>query len=615
MKHPFNGLFFASYLSFVLWFVYAISFYFSANTPVAEAAFLEVLQLLGLSAGLAALGALFVCAVCGSLFFLNVFSSRKPAVIKAVVFLLLFCLCLLVIENWFYSLFGFGLKTDDGTVLKIFFAAFAALLAYHAAGVVVYIAERLEVVSWWAIVLLAIVPQLSYWFLETGSQRLIASDRPVSEAKNAINVLLISADGVNAAAMSLYGQKRDTTPFLDSIADELMVFDNAYTNSANTTGSLTAVLTGRSPLVTRVVYPPDLLQDRSSLKSLPALMSPAVHLKTQWAVPHFANASEQGFLHAFERVNGRKMADSDELFSTLALSGMQSWFVKSIYHDQLGVLRDAFGLGELDNPYLQVAASASKESGTLGDEERLQGLLLDLRQATLSDRALFSQVHFMGSHGPMFHPVVRRFSAGVEQVKGWMKPFYLDSILEFDAKLKQIYEALSAAGQLDQTLLIIYSDHGSRWSVTQRIPLLIRLPGAKKAGRYNTNVQLLDVAPTVLAYLGETSPEWMTGSSLLTPEDIPPDRPLYVVSVAKSRKGSEGWVRANDATERFTDANNIDLIYCGQIARADVDTGKLAFRELPFGLSPPPCDRDLPSGLQESQLEEIYRLIGRQADI
>ena len=56
MKHPFNGLFFASYLSFVLWFVYAISFYFSANTPVAEAAFLEVLQLLGLSAGLAALG-------------------------------------------------------------------------------------------------------------------------------------------------------------------------------------------------------------------------------------------------------------------------------------------------------------------------------------------------------------------------------------------------------------------------------------------------------------------------------------------------------------------------------------------------------------------------------
>ena len=611
MKHPFKDLFFASYLSFLLWFVYAISFYFSANTPVAEAAFTEVLQLLGLSAGLAALGALFVCAVVGPFFPLNVLANRKPAVIRTVVFLLLFCVCLLVIENWFYSLFGFSLKTDEGAVLKLFFVAFAALLAHHAGGVVVYLAEKLEVVSWWLIAVLAIVPQFSYWFLETDSQRFVASDRPVSEAKNAINVLLISADGVNATAMSLYGQKRGTTPFLDSIADELMVFENAYTNSANTTGSLTAVLTGRSPLATRVVYPPDLLDDRDNLKSLPALMSPAGYLKTQWAVPHFANASEQGFLHAFERVNGRKIVDSDELFSALALNGLQAWFVKSIYRDQLGVLRDALGLEELDNPYLQVAESATRRAGTLEDEERLQGLLLDLRQAALTDRKLFSHVHFMGSHGPTFHPAVRRFSAGVEQVDGWMKPFYLDSILEFDARLEQIYEALSAAGQLDQTLLIIYSDHGRQWSVTQRIPLLIRLPGAKNAGRYRANVQLLDVAPTVLAYLGEPSPEWMTGTSLLTPEGILPNRMLYAVSVAKSRKGSEGWVRANDTTERFTDVNNIDLIHCGRIARVDVDAGKLAFRQLPSGPSPAPCDRETLPGLQESGLAEINRLMGR----
>ncbi len=63
--------------------------------------------------------------------------------------------------------------------------------------------------------------------------------------------------------------------------------------------------------------------------------------------------------------------------------------------------------------------------------------------------------------------------------------------------------------------------------------------------------------------------------------------------------------------DRLTAANNIDLIHCRQIARPDVDAGKLAFRQLRSGTTPLPCDGDLPSGVQESGLEEIYRLIGR----
>ena len=66
---------------------------------------------------------------------------------------------------------------------------------------------------------------------------------------------MISSDGVSADLMSLYGYDQPSTPFLTSLADELMIFDAAYTNNANTTGSITATLNGISPATTQVIYP------------------------------------------------------------------------------------------------------------------------------------------------------------------------------------------------------------------------------------------------------------------------------------------------------------------------------------------------------------------------
>ena len=52
--------------------------------------------------------------------------------------------------------------------------------------------------------------------------------------------------------------------------------------------------------------------------------------------------------------------------------------------------------------------------------------------------------------------------------------------------------------------------------MNERIPLIIHFPGGDQAGEITQNVQNLDIAPTILDYLGITQPTWMEGESLLT---------------------------------------------------------------------------------------------------
>ncbi|MEL6751125.1 MAG: hypothetical protein AAFO70_03485, partial [Pseudomonadota bacterium] len=52
------------------------------------------------------------------------------------------------------------------------------------------------------------------------------------------DIVIMSADGISAKRMGVYGYERETTPFLSSVADEFLVVENAYTNNVNSRGSV-----------------------------------------------------------------------------------------------------------------------------------------------------------------------------------------------------------------------------------------------------------------------------------------------------------------------------------------------------------------------------------------
>jgi len=93
---------------------------------------------------------------------------------------------------------------------------------------------------------------------------------------------------------------------------------------------------------------------------------------------------------------------------------------------------------------------------------------------------------------------------------------------------RRVFEALERQGSLDDTAIVLSSDHGfflGEWCFWDkrfmhepsiRVPLMIRYPRLIKPGTVVDRMALnLDIAPTILEIAGLKVPEWMQGGSLV----------------------------------------------------------------------------------------------------
>jgi hypothetical protein len=69
---------------------------------------------------------------------------------------------------------------------------------------------------------------------------------------------------------------------------------------------------------------------------------------------------------------------------------------------------------------------------------------------------------------------------------------------------------------------------------------MIRFPNRHPRGSIAANVQLADVAPTMLSYLGATIPAWMDGESLIS-DSLPLTRRIFGVSETQALVGPSGF--------------------------------------------------------------------------
>jgi phosphoglycerol transferase MdoB-like AlkP superfamily enzyme len=150
----------------------------------------------------------------------------------------------------------------------------------------------------------------------------------------------------------------------------------------------------------------------------------------------------------------------------------------------------------------------------------------------------------MGTHGEVFEPPVQVFSKGEEQTEPWMEDFYADTILAYDGYVGKVIDQLKTRGQFDSTILIINTDHNQKWRANERIPLIIHFPDDEYAGRISQNVQNMDIAPTILDYLGLPKPDWMSGESLLD-GDLNSQRLIFSMGTSDSNEYGNDWFRLN----------------------------------------------------------------------
>ncbi|MFN8058613.1 MAG: sulfatase-like hydrolase/transferase [Vicinamibacterales bacterium] len=187
------------------------------------------------------------------------------------------------------------------------------------------------------------------------------------------------------------------------------------------------------------------------------------------------------------------------------------------------VLDARFGLNrdfdEYDDRYGE--AHAGDESG--GAERRGEDVVAPaaawiLQGASRASDPWFAWVHLYDPHEPYRAP--EAYTAG--------RAPYDAEVAYADAMLGRLIEGLSAAGQMDRTLVMVAADHGESlgehgerthgvfaYDATLRVPWVVWL-GPRLAPRDADGLaRLIDLAPTALELLGVPPPASFEGRSLL----------------------------------------------------------------------------------------------------
>ena len=196
------------------------------------------------------------------------------------------------------------------------------------------------------------------------------------------------------------------------------------------------------------------------------------------------------------------------------------------------------------------------------DEMRLDEIRRIINEAP---RPFFVNVHTMGTHGELFRTSQRVYSTEDDYPVPWSIDGYDDAIMDFDRHVEQIYRMLADAGILESTVLIVSSDHGFNHNGLERLPMLLRLPGAGRNGTIGGNTQRLDIAPTLLDILGIGRPDWMEGRSMLEPVSADFERQTVFATGSSGDKTvvDDRW-RIKTPAPPWYSLGRLFLIHCNQ---------------------------------------------------
>jgi arylsulfatase A-like enzyme len=474
---------------------------------------LKILLITSLAASLISLCSLpifFVLDFVLSLFF----SSFRKYIYHLPAAFLASCLCLILIDNFTYTIFNFGIVNSETLIRSLYTLGFAGLWIYilrkMATAAKPDPKQSLYRLNWIATVILFTVSCILAGFTFKPLISTISQGGQSSSINGKPNILLLGTDGLNATSMSVYGYKRETTPFIDEFAKISLLSENNFTNAYVSMGSDTATLTGKLPFSTHVLNPPDILKGINQYQSLPGLLKMSGYRTVSLGVPYYVDANTINFQNAFDAVNCKENP-TDNPLSAYGYD-KQIYMLATIWGRIGDRLEHIFFIQHMQNPYKLVTHPGSEK---ITDEQQFECLHSYLDYARQTGQPLFAHIHLMGTHGFTFEPSNPVFSKGEAQNKPWMTDFYDDSILDFDTQVQGLVQYLKNNGQWNNTILILYTDHGQQYTTNYRLPLIIHFPNDQHAGTISENTQNIDIAPTMLDYLGIQLPAWMEGSSLL----------------------------------------------------------------------------------------------------
>ena len=400
------------------------------------------------------------------------------------------------------------------------------------------------------------------------------------------NVLVIVWDTVRADRLSLYGHDRPTTPWLESFATEAAVFEQARSPGIWTLPAHAALFTGLPPAATGA--------DERWLWLDSWHTTLAEHLGAQGyqTVALAANtllSQDTNLVQGFDTVLNTWHGPVRERAAALTRR-------KVLPKDRSNELAPLYEAPEHGASNAEWARAVYKEAAPMLGE----GLLRWVDQRAEPDTPWFAFVNLMEAHTPRIPSLASRralmdeptFRLGLEtdashialhfynfgkqdyseaQLEA-MRAVYDAALLDLDTATGALMAGLEERGVLDDTFVILTSDHGENlgdhhlfnhrfamWDSLLHVPLVVRYPAGVAAGRHAEPVSTVDLFGTVEALTGvdrapgERNSWFDTPSEVVATMELPLEREIRSVQAVHPDVAIEPWMRTGHAVVRGSD--------------------------------------------------------------
>lgn len=320
-------------------------------------------------------------------------------------------------------------------------------------------------------------------FPEAGS----TADRPMAQ-KGAPNILLISIDTLRPDHLSCYGYRRITSPTLDRLAQEGAIFLNAFAPASWTLPSHMTLLTSLPPERHSVNF--DTRKLAGDIPTLAEVLRARGYVTAGFVSGSYLDG-RFGFARGFDEYDD---------YSLVRLSGLRARF-------------------QVSSPTIARLATEYLTRWSADRERRPFFLFLhffDVHDEYIPPRpydSLFRVARPADANGQGAATPERPRSGGALEE---LVARYDGEIAWTDAHVGLILQKLKRLGILNDTVVVVTSDHGEEfyehgqlghrrtlYDEVLRVPLLIRFPKLVPAGtRVEHQVRLMDVMPTILLLAG-----------------------------------------------------------------------------------------------------------------
>ena len=295
-------------------------------------------------------------------------------------------------------------------------------------------------------------------------------------------VIVISIDTLRADRLPAYGYSAVSTPAIDALRKDAILYRNAWSHVPMTLPSHVSLLTGKLPPQHGVRNNLGYVFDGTAHRTLPKMLSE---------------------------------------------SGYATGAAISAY-----VLRGSTGLGaEFDAYDDAISARSDTAIGSLARDGNVTVAAAEQWIGANAQKPFFYMLHLFEPHTPYAPPEPFRTQ--------YASNLYDGEIAAADAAVGRFLDFLKQQNVYDRAMIVLLSDHGEGlgdhgeeehgvflYREAIQVPLLIMLPKSERGGTtVEANVQLIDLYPTIASLVGAKVPEGLEGVSLLG--DIDPERPMY----------------------------------------------------------------------------------------